>query len=173
MLIFAATNKVSAALLELTPVVVVVIIICALLVMSACLPACATLLLMPALTFIQSHVVNVSQTWSSVSSVTWGWGVCWMPPWCFEGRPAWVRFMLCALNVFPNSSWVKSEQDLSTAFLFPPFLSLSSWVVIPPVDQQMGAFPHQTTAQLLYDWATFNNTKHGEELWCLCSQTLP
>lgn len=122
MLIFAATNKVSAALLELTPVVVV-IIICALLVMSVCLPACATLLLMPALTFIQSHVVNVSQTWSSVSSVTWGWGVCWMPPWCFEGRPAWVRFMLCALNVFPNSSWVKSEQDLSTAFLFPPFLS--------------------------------------------------
>lgn len=55
---------------QLIPVVIIIIIICALLVMSVCLPAWATLLLMPAFTLIQSHVLHVSRTRSSVSSVT-------------------------------------------------------------------------------------------------------
>lgn len=56
-------------------------------------------------------------------------------------------------------------QDLSTPLflplLFPPVLLFFffSRVAIPPVDQQMAAFPHQTTAQLQRDWDTFNNTK--------------
>lgn len=59
-------------------------------------------------------------------------------------------------------------QDLSTPLflplLFPPVLLLFfSRVAIPPVDQQMAAFPHQTTAQLQRDWDTFNNTKQKKK----------
>lgn len=60
-------------------------------------------------------------------------------------------------------------QDLSTPLflplLFPPVLLFFffSRVAIPPVDQQMAAFPHQTTAQLQRDWDTFNNTKQKKK----------
>lgn len=177
---------------QLIPVIIIIIIIiCALLVMSVCLPAWATLLLMPAFTLIQSHVLHVSRTRSSVSSVTLtaffmevcvcnvGCVVCWtevqhefdlcLCVGCLpKQQPSQIRAALCA-----DSRTIRWIQDLSTTFPFPPFLSYSSWVVIPPVDQQVGAFLHQTTAQLEQDWTTVSYTKHQEELWCLCSQTLP
>lgn len=50
---------------------------------------------------------------------------------------------LC-IKCFPNKSWsiFRWAQDLSTIFLFLPFLSFSSWVVIPPVNQQMRPLYH-------------------------------
>lgn len=75
--------------------------------LPAFLPACATLLLMPALTLIQSHVLNVSQTWSSVSCVTltlWKMCVCAtlavlnVKRHCYESSMSLIN--VCALNVF-------------------------------------------------------------------------
>ena len=176
---------------RLIPVVIIIIIICALLVMSACLPPWATLLLMPAFTLIQSHVLHVSQTRSIAPSVTltaflWKCVFVTLAVLSVEWSPAWVWFMFACVRCLPkqqpskiraalsaDSRTIRWIQDLSAAFPFPPFLSYSSRVAIPPVDQQVGAFLHQTTAQLEQDWTTVSYTKHQEELWCLYSQTLP
>lgn len=105
---------VSAEMLELTPVMII-ILICALLVMSACLPACATLLLLPAFTLIQLHVDNVSQTWlcflrdfMNVFVQLW---LSWMlnAAMMFWRTFSMIRIYVFCLKCLPNNSWVKRD----------------------------------------------------------------
>lgn len=155
---------------------------------DVCLPAWATLLLMPAFTLIQSHVLNVSQTWSIVSSVTFLTATfwkrvratldeCWMSRRHDVLMKAWVWFVFCASSVFLTAA--RSDQSYSlgrqqdyqvnTGPLYPSLSPLG--VVSPPLDQQMGASPHRPAAQLQQDWASFNYTKHRGALVSLQSDS--
>lgn len=144
--------------------VIVLIIIFSFLLPAACLPAPLCSSCLPSPSYSRMSLTR-SPNGKSSSYVTLKKCVCNLAELYVEWHPDVLKVIqheydLCYM----------SEQDLSTTFLFPPFLSfpfLGCHSTSRPADGSISSPNHSSTGPL------FVTPEHGEELWCVCSPTLP